>query len=349
MNKVNLNNYEIFALDYIEGNLSMEDSAAFNLFLQNHPEIRNEINNLKNDPINFESDVEFDQKLNLKKEALLNEDINLSNYQNYFVAFHEGDLSDKSKSKVDEFVNQNTSTTEAFTLFSKIRFTLDKTVHYPLKRQLKKPTPLVFLYRGLRVAASLALILGVSWYFIQPKEKHYTQRTIVPKFKKGLETIKSKPLQKGSPLIVEQNKAIEEHTDPSRIIVISENEIDTPMPNSAVERNTMSVTSSRITNISFKGGPKNADIIVVADNQNLDLLDTEDPIFKIKLPKIFNKHNKVDSNSETTTVAKANVSFKKKEKNSGQKTYVDIGPLKVYKKKGVIADASKFTESENGL
>lgn len=39
MSKINLNNYEAFWLDYLEGNLSVDDQAAFVLFASQHPEL----------------------------------------------------------------------------------------------------------------------------------------------------------------------------------------------------------------------------------------------------------------------------------------------------------------------
>lgn len=39
MSKINLNNYEAFLLDYLEGNLSAEDTADLLLFVSHHPEL----------------------------------------------------------------------------------------------------------------------------------------------------------------------------------------------------------------------------------------------------------------------------------------------------------------------
>lgn len=39
MSNINLNNYEAFWLDYLEGNLSVDDQAAFVLFVSQHPEL----------------------------------------------------------------------------------------------------------------------------------------------------------------------------------------------------------------------------------------------------------------------------------------------------------------------
>ncbi len=75
----------------------------------------------------------------------------------------------------------------------------------------------------------------------------------------------------------------------------------------------------------------------------------DESIFKIKLPKLFKKSNKEESEDGSTTLARARINIKKNEKDPAQKTYVDLGPFKVYKKKGVTANTSNLNESKEGL
>ena len=83
--------------------------------------------------------------------------------------------------------------------------------------------------------------------------------------------------------------------------------------------------------------------------EKVELAAEDESVFKIKLPKLFRQSDKKDSEDGSTTMAKAKINFKKKDKDPNQKTYVDIGPFKVYKKKGVSADASNSAGSGNGL
>ena len=93
-------------------------------------------------------------------------------------------------------------------------------------------------------------------------------------------------------------------------------------------------------NTDLKNKPKAEKVALASEDEN---------IFKIKLPKLFRKSDKKDPQNGSTTMARANIKIKKKEEAPDQKTFVDVGPFKVYKKKGVTADASKLSESENGL
>ena len=353
MIKVDLHNYELFALDYAEGRLVSDDLSAFMEFLENHPEIKDEIDSINSEIFGFNSNAEFDYKTDLKKEALLSEDINNDNYQTYFVAFHEGDLSENTKEKVIEFVKQHPDKSREFESFAILKFTPDKTIHFPIKSQVKKTTPIITLFRGLRVAASVAIILGIAWYFSQLNEveQQYTQRTktIEIKEKPEVETdlitdrkadnlakqlkddafVLNKKTKQPTNIPVQKEIQSEEQT-------LSEREEFTIMASSTIQ----SATIEQQFNADLKNKPKAENVELAAEDEN---------IFKIKLPKLFRKNDKKDSEDGSTSVASAKINFKKKDKDPDQKTYVDLGPFKVYKKKGVSANASNLNESKDGL
>ena len=353
MIKVDLHNYELFALDYAEGRLVSDDLSAFMEFLENHPEIKDEIDSINSEIFGFNSNAEFDYKTDLKKEALLSEDINNDNYQTYFVAFHEGDLSENTKEKVIEFVKQHPDKSREFESFAILKFTPDKTIHFPIKSQVKKTTPIITLFRGLRVAASVAIILGIAWYFskLNEVEQQYTQRKTNTELKEIPKT-ENEQLTESTPnnfaeQLKEDTKSLtkinkqptnipEQKEIQSEEQTISEREEFTIMASSPIQ----SATIDQQLNANIKNKPKSENVELAADDEN---------IFKIKLPKLFRKSDKEEPTNQPTILARANIKFKKKDKDPDQKTYVDIGPFKVYKKKGVSADAANLNESKDGL
>lgn len=67
MSKINLNNYEAFVLDHLEGKLSTEDTAELKAFLVLHPELNIDLDN--NDLPYLENEISFySSKEELKKE-----------------------------------------------------------------------------------------------------------------------------------------------------------------------------------------------------------------------------------------------------------------------------------------
>ena len=63
---INLNNYETFAMDYLEGNLNAKLKAEMDAFLSNHPEIKSDLE-LLSDPIHMLPDesITYNNKLSL--------------------------------------------------------------------------------------------------------------------------------------------------------------------------------------------------------------------------------------------------------------------------------------------
>lgn len=103
--RINKNNYEAFLLDYIEENLSAEDTAELMLFLQQHPELETGIDDFKLIEVNKEDSV-FDSKNELKrKEFVVNDDL----IEGLIVSYINGDLSKAEENKLQEIIKGNSA------------------------------------------------------------------------------------------------------------------------------------------------------------------------------------------------------------------------------------------------
>ena len=65
-NKINIENYEAFLLDYMEGNISTEDLVALQIFAAQHPHLNIDLNDMELVELNSDA-VSFEGKNNLKK------------------------------------------------------------------------------------------------------------------------------------------------------------------------------------------------------------------------------------------------------------------------------------------
>lgn len=131
---INKNNYEAFFLDYHEGNLSPQQVADLLLFVEQHPELREEFESFENVTLDDLSTVSFDQKSSLKKE------ITLENREDYFIRSVENTLTPAEKNLLDTFIKQYPQFLTEFELFQKTKLPADTTIVFENKEALKRTT-----------------------------------------------------------------------------------------------------------------------------------------------------------------------------------------------------------------
>jgi hypothetical protein len=159
--KITKDNCEAFFLDYHEGNLSLQKVAELMIFLEQHPDLKNEFYSFEN--INLKEENEFyPEKNQLKKNT------SPSNHENLLIGYIEGALESEEKKEVQKLLTIYPSLAREIELFEKTILVPDEDVIYEnkesLKKRSKKPV-IVQLYPYLAVAASVVLIFGIYIFF----------------------------------------------------------------------------------------------------------------------------------------------------------------------------------------
>lgn len=129
---INNNNYEAFFLDYHEGNLSPQQVADLLLFVEQHPELKEEFESFENVTLNDLSNISFENKSSLKKE------ITLDNREDYFIRNVENTLTSAEKNLLDIFIKQHPQFLPELELFKKTKVFADASVVFENKEALKK-------------------------------------------------------------------------------------------------------------------------------------------------------------------------------------------------------------------
>lgn len=160
---INRNNYEIFAIDFVEGKLSLNDSAEFLAFLADNPDIANEIELLRENTVALAEDKNTIDFSFLKKD-LNSIPVSHKNFEEMCIAFHEDDLDEKAKNQLLFFINQHPELKDVFNAYEQLRLVPDMNVVYPYKSRLKQRK--IALWPNWRIvvgfvsaAASIALFL----------------------------------------------------------------------------------------------------------------------------------------------------------------------------------------------
>ncbi len=163
MEKINIFNYEIFYLDFLEGNLNEENTSLLLAFLEEHPELKMEDDFLPT--LEKESfTISFNKKEELK-QVFYSDEINESNIEDFLIAKAENLLTEKESVRVEKYLSINPIYKNTERLFKAVYLQADKTQVFAKKESLKKKKVLV-LWPYISIAASL-LIAFLIWNFGQ--------------------------------------------------------------------------------------------------------------------------------------------------------------------------------------
>lgn len=158
--KITRKNYEPFFMDYLEGNLDDQLVNEFIDFLQQNPDLKEELDSfepvsLPDEPVVFED-----------KSRLLRSDFDEPQvFETAAIALFEGDLPAKEKLNFQEYLSENPQKKKEAKLFESTRLQPDKTVVFEHKSRLRKSSGIrLFLAWSISAAAVLLITLAL-WNF----------------------------------------------------------------------------------------------------------------------------------------------------------------------------------------
>ncbi|HOW24325.1 MAG TPA: hypothetical protein PK711_01535 [Bacteroidales bacterium] len=171
--KINRNNYETYFIDYLDGVLSPDQVSELFRFLDQNPDLREELSDVESIPVMADENIEYPDKQVLKKKPVISVGpIHELNYQEYLIGSVEGDLSVTESRLLDRFVLRNPQVQEEWEQFKRTRLVPDQQIIYPGKRTLKRSSFWISyrkpLYYISGAAASLLALLLVT----QPFQKN---------------------------------------------------------------------------------------------------------------------------------------------------------------------------------
>jgi hypothetical protein len=152
---ITTNNYEVFFVDYHDGALSPGQVAELFLFLEQHPELKEEFEGMAGIRLGA-MEESFPEKESLKRGL-----VTAGNLDWYLVAGMEGDLDAKSSDQLNKYLDAHPARRRDETLFRATRLEPGHEV-FAGKKDLKKPVPFSVTYRAvMRYAVAAMLLLGV--------------------------------------------------------------------------------------------------------------------------------------------------------------------------------------------
>lgn len=147
MSNINRHNYEAFLLDYLEQNLSPNMVAELMVFLEQHPDLKQELDELQAFEVLEPTSVLFDNKATLKKDAL----------DNLMIAEIEGINTSQQTKTLKHILKADKTAKNDFQLFQQTKLKSKKVI-FKDKEALKKEAAIIPLRWWTNAAAAVLIM-----------------------------------------------------------------------------------------------------------------------------------------------------------------------------------------------
>lgn len=163
---INRNTYEVYLIDYFEGNLDALQVSELLLFLEQNPDLKTECENLELVYLTQDNIAPLD-KSSLKKPDF---DAVKKQYEPLLIAQLEGDLTAEEATKLAHATTLYPQIEKEAQLFAFTKLVPDLTIQYANKKALKRFVLAAYYPMLIRIAAVLLLFSLVGVYFLQPSQ-----------------------------------------------------------------------------------------------------------------------------------------------------------------------------------
>jgi len=159
MGQINRDNYEVYFLDFIEGNLSKSQISMLNAFLANNPDLKAELDGFE--AITIEDPLESNDSLkaSLKRE----ETTGLLEHEYLMISQIENTITPDEKAKLSELVNKSPDLLDSLALYHKTIISKDQSVSFPNKATLIQKDKKVVVWWQYATAAAILLFAMLNW------------------------------------------------------------------------------------------------------------------------------------------------------------------------------------------
>lgn len=170
--KITRDNYESFFIDYMEGNLPESSIDQFLDFLNQNPDLKEELHLFEEVNLPLES-VVFQEKKHLYKSSADEK----RRLENIAIAYLEGDWDADENKTVEAYLSSNPEFKREYDLFAKTQLRPDFRIKYPEKQKLyRKSGASVAMKWVARAAAVILLAWGIN-SVIQTPNSPESQKT----------------------------------------------------------------------------------------------------------------------------------------------------------------------------
>jgi len=175
---IDRHNYEEYFLLYIDNELTVDQKKQVELFVQENPDLEEELVMLKQSRLIPDDSIVFDKKqLLMKGDTVYHSSdqslINLNNYEQWVIMYVDDELNAEERASVEKFASAHQHVQQELLLFQQTRLQPEEIV-FPNKSSLYKRERTVRVisiqWWKVAVAAVLVISAGISLYSIFNKQ-----------------------------------------------------------------------------------------------------------------------------------------------------------------------------------
>lgn len=299
---INRHNYEEFFILYMDNELSSENRRMVEDFVQQHPDLKEELELLMQYKLVPDELVVFENK-----EALIKGDaiINVANYEEWLLSYIDDELSPSQRIAVEEFVATSPIAAKELTLLQKSKLQPEVIVFADKESLYRRDEKVRRLPVGWwrAAAAVLVLALGLTTFLILNKKSSTEIGPIV----------KAPGTEQKIPVI----KTIDQPSNEAIVADVNEKEIPAvvnPDENNSIQQvltpakkedpKNMAVTNAAVTP---KNLPANKNLIPSNKEEQALITAIVPPVTNNNLPQPIYNPNVSKNDAASTTIANVNV------------------------------------------
>ncbi|SMO60332.1 hypothetical protein SAMN06265379_103268 [Saccharicrinis carchari] len=155
-----IENYEIWMMDYLDGNLSVSDQALLFQFFEENPHLKEELKDMESVVLCPHKEV-FEKKHNILKAPIEFSDLSYPDY--VAIKEMEDGLDAEEQDWLSSYINEDKKRAILISFYSKTFLKASQSIRFPLKSRLKRvamiPIVRVSSFQKIGAAAAIAILL----------------------------------------------------------------------------------------------------------------------------------------------------------------------------------------------
>jgi hypothetical protein len=209
-------NYEEYFILYMDNELGGEDRGRVELFVQENPDLKDELDWLLQSRLVPDASLVFDNKEQLMKTSG-NSSINTTNYEKWLLLYTDNELTAEQKIAVEKFAATHPAIQKELELLQKTKFQPEQEIIFHNKellyRKEEKVRVVAINWRKIAVAAAILLAISTTTFIVFNNKGDGTKEELAANKQSGIKSPSAKPADQPTAATINANPVAAKNSD----------------------------------------------------------------------------------------------------------------------------------------